>query len=94
MNLALLPLEDQQGDDALSGTDLGTVPPLYVDASRDGFQPAKVSVHVQGVVLRIRSATCIVIEKRSPAASRRDARAGARRIRQRMASGWMVGKLR
>jgi hypothetical protein len=69
------------------GTNLRAVSPVSVDASRDGFQPARVTVHVgQGVAFRIRSVTRIVIEKRSPAASRRAAplAPGARRILRRV----------
>ena len=69
------------------GTNLRTVPPVYVDASRDGFQPARVTVHAaQGVVFRIRGAARIVIEKRAPTASRRAAplAPGARRVLRRV----------
>lgn len=68
------------------GTNLRTVPPVYVAAARDGFQPARVSVHSgQGLVFRILGAARIVIEKR-PAAERRAAplTPGARRIRRRV----------
>jgi hypothetical protein len=69
------------------GTNLRTVPPVYVDAGRDAFQPARVTVHAaQGVVFRIRSATRIVVEKQAPAASRRAAALapGARRVLRRV----------
>jgi hypothetical protein len=69
------------------GTNLRTVAPVYVDATRQGFQPARIAVHAgQGLVFRIRGATRIVIEKRAPAAAPRAAAPGpgARRIRRRV----------
>jgi hypothetical protein len=69
------------------GTNLRAVAAVSIDATRQGFQPAQVSVHAgQGVVFRIRGAARIVIEKRAPAASRRAAplSPGARRILRRV----------
>ena len=69
------------------GTNLRAVAAVSIDATRQGFQPAQVSVHAgQGVVFRIRGAARIVIEKRAPAASRRAAplAPGARRILRRV----------
>lgn len=68
------------------GTDLRTVPPVYVDATQETFQPAQVSVHAgQGIVFRARGAKRIVITKsarRQPAGAAAPAAPGARRVRR------------
>ena len=46
------------------GTDLRTVPPVYVDVTKETFEPAQVNVHAgQGIVFRARGAKRIVITK-------------------------------
>ena len=68
------------------GTNLREVAPVYVDAARDAFQPARISVHsAQAIVFRIRSAGRIVAKKRTASARRATAlTAGTRRIRRRV----------
>jgi hypothetical protein len=68
------------------GTNLRDLSPVYVDAARDAFQPARISVHTaQAVVFRIRGATRIVAKKRTPSARGGGAlAAGTRRIRRRV----------
>lgn len=69
------------------GTDLRTVAPVYVDATRAGFKPAKIEAHAgQGLVFRMKGAPRVVIEKRAPQAAPRRGRAAAapaaRRVRR------------
>jgi hypothetical protein len=68
------------------GTNLREVAPVYVEAARDAFQPARISVHAaQAIVFRIRSAGRIVAKKRTASARRATAlMAGTRRIRRRV----------
>ena len=68
------------------GTNLREVAPVYVDAARDAFQPARIRVHsAQAIVFRIRSAGRIVAKKRTASARRATAlTAGTRRIRRRV----------
>jgi hypothetical protein len=68
------------------GTDLRTVAPVYVDATKEAFQPAQVNVHAgQGIVFRARGAKRIVITKSAtpqrPGAAA-PAAPGARRVRR------------
>jgi hypothetical protein len=69
------------------GTNLRTVAPVYVDATRTAFKPARIAVHAgQGVVFRMKGAPRVVIEKRAPQAAPRRGRAAAapaaRRVRR------------
>lgn len=68
------------------GTDLRTVAPVFVDATREGLQPAQVNVHAgQGIVFRALGAKRIVITKRAtpqPAGAAAPGAPGARRVRR------------
>ncbi len=68
------------------GTDLRTVAPVYIDATREGFQPAQVNVHAgQGIVFRARGAERIVITKHAtpqPKGAAAPAAPRARRVRR------------
>ena len=68
------------------GTDLRTVGPVFIDATREGFQPAQVNVHAgQGIVFRARGAKRIVITKIAapqPAGAAAPAAPGAGRVRR------------
>lgn len=69
-------------------TNLRTVAPVYVDATKEGFQPAQVNVHAgQGIVFRARGAKRIVITKRAtpqPAGAAAPVAPGARQVRRRV----------
>ena len=60
------------------GTNLRTVAPVYVDATRTAFKPAQIAVHAgQGLVFRMKGAPRVVVEKQVPQAAPRRGRAAA-----------------